>query len=138
MEVVNLLDANAEEVALLQKTGTDGPIYLVNLFKFREIADYGDKTYAEISGKEAYHKYASAIKELLPKFGGKVVFSGNVEGLWVGLVGELWDEITVVMYPSRDQVFAMGATKEWQEASIHRAAGLEGQLNIETTSSDLF
>lgn len=39
------------------------------------------------------------------------------------------------MYPSRVELWEMSASSEWQALSVHRTAGLAGQLNIETVSS---
>ena len=76
--------------------------------------------------------YARAVTDILPKFGGRAVFVADVSFLSLGQVEELWDEIAIVMYPSRGDLTRMSMSPEWREASVHRAAGLKGQLNIET------
>ena len=73
---------------------------------------------------------------LLGKFGGEAVFAGDVTFLMLGQVEELWDEIAIAMYPNRRALVEMSTSKEWQEISVHRDAGLKGQLNIETVLPD--
>jgi hypothetical protein len=40
------------------------------------------------------------------------------------------------MYPNRAAMVNMSMSDEWREISVHRAAGLKGQLNIETVAPD--
>jgi hypothetical protein len=76
--------------------------------------------------------YGRAVTQLLPKFGGKGVFAADVTFLTLGQVEELWDEVAIAMYPNRRAMVDMSMSKEWREISVHRDAGLKGQLNIET------
>ena len=69
---------------------------------------------------------------MLDKFKGRLVFAGDTNFLPVGEIDDLWDEIAIVMYASRSDLVRMSMSPEWQDLSVHRTAGLEGQLNIET------
>ena len=51
----------------------------------------------------------------------------------LGEVEDLWDKVYIVMYPSREAMFKMINDPEYIKSSQHRVAGLEGQLNIETS-----
>jgi len=53
----------------------------------------------------------------------------------LGEVEELWDKIAIAMYPSRGAMLAMMQSPKMREIGIHRAAGLAGQLNIETADA---
>ena len=55
----------------------------------------------------------------------------------LGEVEELWDSVAIAMYPSRAAMLEMMMTDGMQKISAHRAAGLKGQLNIETTLNQL-
>ena len=105
---------------------------MVNLLKFKEKAVYEDGRQTELSGQEAYALYAE-VSKLLEDVGGKIEFNGKVERLMLGEVEELWDSVAIAMYPSRTAMLEMMMTDGMKEISAHRAAGLEGQLNIETT-----
>ena len=56
----------------------------------------------------------------------------------LGEVEDLWDKVAIAMYPSRKAMFQMINDPEYIVSAQHRVAGLEGQLNIETSlpSSD--
>ncbi|MEH6580843.1 MAG: DUF1330 domain-containing protein [Halioglobus sp.] len=108
---------------------------MVNLLKFKARAEYEDGRSTALSGKEAYGIYADAVSELLPEFGGFAGFFAEVERLMLGEVEELWDEVAVAVYPSRSAMMEMMQSPGMQEIGAHRAAGLAGQLNIETVSA---
>lgn len=107
------------------------PIYMLNLLKYKERAEYADGRETQLSGAEAYHTYTAAVTELLKEFGGELSFVANVERLMLGEVEELWDEAVIAMYPSRQAMAQMMMSEKMQEIGMHRAAGLAGQLNIE-------
>jgi uncharacterized protein (DUF1330 family) len=107
---------------------------MVNLLKFKEQAEYEDGRETDLSGEEAYQLYGQAVTELLPQYGGEIVFAGDVTFLALGQVEDLWDEVAIAKYPNRGALLAMSSSEEWRAAAVHRTAGLAGQLNIETTS----
>ena len=47
-------------------------------------------------------------------------------------IEELWDMVVIARYPSKKAMLDMIMKPEYIESSIHRTAGLAGQLNIET------
>lgn len=133
MKVVNeVIPADPERIKGLMESGPDGPIFMVNLLKFKDRAEYEDGRETDLTGREAYAIYGRAVAKLLPQFGGKPVFAGDVTFLALGQVEELWDEIAIASYPARADMVRMSMSPEWQEISVHRTAGLKGQLNIET------
>jgi len=132
MNVENRLLPDAAQRDELAKPGPDGPIVMVNLLKFRERAQYPDGRDAHLSGREAYQRYGRLFVPLLRGIGGRVVYSGPVNGLSIGVVDSLWDEVALAGYPSRSAFVRMTSTPEYREIAVHRTAGLAGQLNIET------
>lgn len=72
---------------------------------------------------------------MIVEYGGSITFAGDVTFLALGQVEELWDEIAIAKYPSRAALFEMSSSPEWEEIGVHRAAGLAGQLNIETVAA---
>lgn len=133
MHVVNeLMPSEPAQIEEILKPGPDGPVFMVNLLKFKEKAEYEDGRKTDLTGRQAYQFYADRILELLPRYGGRAIFAGEATFLAIGQVEELWDEVIVVMYPSRGDLVAMSTSDEWRAASVHRTAGLKGQLNIET------
>jgi uncharacterized protein (DUF1330 family) len=137
MNVVNeVLPSDPEQMKGLMSPGPKGPIFMVNLLKFKERAEYDDGRETNLTGRDAYMIYGRAVTELLPKFGGRVVFAADVTFLSLGRVEELWDEIAIGMYPDRAAMVRMSMSEEWRAIAVHRSAGLKGQLNIETVLPD--
>ena len=135
MEVVNeVVPSTAERIEEMMQPGPDAPIYMVNLLKFKDRAEYEDGRETDLSGYDAYQIYGREVFKLLPEYGGEFVFAGDVTFLSLGQVEELWDEIAIVMYSSRADLVAMSSSEAWQEIAVHRTAGLAGQLNIETVA----
>ena len=136
MQVTNqLYPTEPAQLAEMMKPGPAGPIFMINLLKIRDRAAYEDGRACDLSGREAYMIYGRAVTALLPKFGGRALFAGDVTHLTLGLVEELWDEVAVASYPDRAALVAMSMSDEWREIAVHRTAGLAGQLNIETVAS---
>lgn len=137
MNVVNeVFPSDPEQMKGLMSPGPKGPIFMVNLLKFKERAEYEDRRETNLTGRDAYMIYGRAVSELLPKFGGRVVFAADVTFLSLGRVEELWDEVAIGMYPDRAAMVRMSMSEEWRAIAVHRSAGLKGQLNIETVLSD--
>ena len=110
-----------------------GPMVMVNLLKFKDKAEYPDGSNADWTGKQAYLVYGAAVQKCLEMVGGRAVFSGDVTGLILGEVEELWDMVALDYYPNPQAMMAMVGLPEYQGIEIHRFAGLKGQLNIRTT-----
>lgn len=133
MEYKNeVMPTTPERVQEMMKRGPDGPIFMVNLLKFKDKAEYQDGRETDLSGRDAYAIYGEAVTQILPKFGGRLFFAADTTFLALGQVEELWDEVAIAVYPDRRAMLAMSSSEEWQAASVHRTAGLSGQLNIET------
>jgi uncharacterized protein (DUF1330 family) len=135
MEVKNTVLPNEEQIKGFFEPGAPGPIYMVNLLKFKENAVYADGRETQLSGAEAYQIYAEGVSALLQEFGGYAAFFADVQRLMLGEVEELWDEVAIAVYPSRQAMLDMMQSDTMKDISQHRAAGLAGQLNIETTGA---
>ena len=133
MKVINeVVPTDPARVKSLMEKGPKGPIFMVNLLKFKDKAAYEDERATDLSGRDAYMIYGRGVSEILPQYGGRMIFAGDVTHLSLGQVEELWDEIAIVMYSERGDMVKMSMSPEWQALSVHRTAGLAGQLNIET------
>lgn len=129
MNVENALYPTQERIADLMRD--DGkPIVMLNLLRFRAKAAYADGRESGLSGREAYAVYGDAVKELVTRIGGRMLFTGSVKSLAIGSVGEMWDVVALVEYPSSAAFAKMAMSPELAEIGVHRAAGLEGQLLI--------
>ena len=136
MDVENeVLPTSKERLEEIGQQGPEGPIFMVNMLKFKDRAEYPDGRETDLTGREAYHLYAKVAEKLIRGIGGEVTFDGDVTFLNTGEVEELWDEIMIARYGQRSDLVDMVRTDEWQAAAVHRVAGLKGELNIETVAS---
>jgi len=132
MDVENAVVPTPQQIQTLSEPGRGGPIFMLNLLKFKQRAEYPDGRECDLTGREAYDLYGKEVVAHLAKVGGKPIFAGDVTQLLLGNVEELWDEVAIAMYPDRAAMLRMITDPAYQQSAIHRAAGLEGQLNIET------
>ena len=132
MKVENKITPNEEQINGFLEDPEIGPISMVNLLKYKEKAIYDDGRDTDLSGEEAYGLYAAEVINLVEKYGGEFLFAGKVNRLMLGEVDEMWDSIAIAKYPNRKAMFEMTMDPEYQKIHVHRDAGLEGQLNIET------
>tara|TARA_B100000900_G_C20597660_1_gene724090 strand:+ start:2509 stop:2928 length:420 start_codon:yes stop_codon:yes gene_type:complete len=136
MEVENKVMPNEKQMEEFLEEGLDEPIFMVNLLKFKEKAEYPDKRETDLTGREAYAIYGKEVIRHLEKVGGKPIFGSEVTRLMLGEVEELWDQVAIAMYPSRKAMLKMISDPDYIESAQHRVAGLAGQLNIETRIGD--
>lgn len=132
MEVINKVYPNEDQIKGFLEAGAEGPICMVNLLKFKPMAEYEDASDTGLTGREAYEIYTDGVKKLLQQVGGYIGFESEVERLTLGEVEELWDVVALAVWPSRQVMLEVMQSEEMQEISVHRTAGLAGQLNIET------
>lgn len=99
----------------------DGPIYMVNLMKYHEVAKYEDDSQPAVSGREADDKYNPA--SILNKIGASIVFVADVAKDHIGT--EDWDRIAIVRYASRVSFIEMQSRKDFSEKHVHKAAGMQ-------------
>lgn len=135
MKVENAVRPSDEQLkSFFARAGTDkdGPVVMVNLLKFRDRAAYPDGRDAHLSGQEAYMRYGVEVAKIVSKLGGRMIFGGMVDGLMLGECEELWDQVALVEYPSRQAFLDMVMSPEYHAIEVHREAGLAGQLNIGT------
>ena len=132
MKVENKVMPNEKQMEEFLEEGNDEPIFMVNLLKFKEKAEYPDKRETDLTGREAYAIYGAEVVKHLEKVGGKPIFGSDVIRLMLGEVEELWDQVAIAMYPNRKAMLKMISDPDYIESAQHRVAGLSGQLNIET------
>ena len=96
----------------------DGPIFMVNLMKYHEVAQYDDDS-VSVSGREADDKYNPS--SILNKLGADIMFAAEVR---TTVLGEDWDRIAIVRYPTRRSFIEMQTRKDFAEKHVHKSAGM--------------
>jgi uncharacterized protein (DUF1330 family) len=134
MKVENAVYPTSDGIKALGQDGSAKPIAMLNLLKFRDKAVYKDGRADNISGREAYMRYASEMTKIVEREGGRILFTGRIAGLVIGEVEGMWDVAAIMEYPSRAAFQKIVTLPEVAEIGVHREAGLEGQLLIITES----
>jgi uncharacterized protein (DUF1330 family) len=131
MKFENAIQPTADQARATLKSTSREPVIMINLLKFKPVAIYpnGEQT----TGKIAYGRYAAGFEKLLAPRGGRMIYSGTVERLMIGQCEDLWDAVLIVEYPVAQDFSEILRTDAYREISVHREAGLAGQLNIETS-----
>lgn len=120
----------AQLEALLASPET-GPVVMLNLLRFKERATSPDEG---VSGREAYLRYGAAMKELVEARGGRFMWQGEVDSQVIGDGAEGFHVAALVEYPSRRAFVEIATSPEVAAIGVHRAAGLEGQWLLATTT----
>lgn len=115
-------------------TAEDGPVWMVNLMKYRETADYADGRETAISGREADDLYTPV--ESLAGVGAEIVFGGEVEQQLLG-DAPIWDRVGVVRYPTRRSFIEMQSRPDFQRQHVHKDAGMAETIVIGCQPFDL-
>lgn len=115
------------------------PIVMLNLLRFRELADYAGAVVdpGPISGRDAYERYSRAVVKLLWRTGGQVLWVGSVRTSLIAPSYEQWDQALLVYYPSRAAFIRMATSKDYQKIVVHRTAALEDSRLLETRAMRL-
>ncbi len=108
--------------ATLADSDDDGPVWMVNLMSYREVADYADGRDSSISGREADDRYAPL--EQLAAVGAEIVFLANVETQLLGDAPK-WDRVAVVRYPTRRAFIDLQDQPGYDDLHVHKDAGME-------------
>jgi uncharacterized protein (DUF1330 family) len=115
----------------------DKSIVMVNLLRFRDDAYYNDSDVNSkpCSGREAYARYSKLVTPLLLEVGGAPLWMGSAITSLIAPPGERWDQVILVLYPSRKAFIKMIETDAYSSAMRHRTAALLDSRLIETRMS---
>jgi uncharacterized protein (DUF1330 family) len=128
MLVENALIPTGEQLGVVAGDQRTGPIVMLNLLKFRARAAYADGRDADCTGEQAYQRYADQMVPYVESRGGRLLYQGDARALVIGAVGEVWDTVALVEYPSPRTFLEIAMAPEVHAFAVHREAGLEGQL----------
>lgn len=122
-----------EQIETLRGGPPDRPVVMVNLLRFKPTADPPD---ADVSGEEAYRRYADAMVEFIVSRGARVIWTGRVDSQVIGEGGDGFQMAAVVEYPSRQAFMEIATDPHVQAIAVHRSAGLEGQWLLAATTEE--
>lgn len=99
----------------------DGPVWMVNLMRYREVAHYADGRDLTISGREADDLYSPV--DVLADIGARPVFFADVDTQLLGDTPK-WDRVAVVKYATRRSFIDMQSRADFKEKHEHKTAGM--------------
>ncbi len=118
-----------ESGSALFRRGIAGPIVMLNLLRFRKVADYSANPElapeSPVSGAEAYRRYVEFTKPFLHKSGGEVLFEGDGGHFFIGPPDERWDAVLLIRQSSLDAFFAFATNADYLAGIGHRTAAIE-------------
>lgn len=121
------IDPTREAFDLFKSLPRDTPIRMLNLIKYRELADYppDHPNHGKgLIGREAYALYKAGIAPIITASGGEMVWQGTLECVVTGPADE-WDDAFVMGYPNSAAFMAMVKDVHYiAEVVPHRTAAV--------------
>ena len=108
--------------------GLEGPVTMLNLLRFREVADYSAHPElapdTPISGRAAYARYSAHTLPFLKAAGGEVLYSGAGGAPLIGPLDEPWDLVLIVRHCDVETFRGFANDPGYTAGLGHRAAAL--------------
>jgi uncharacterized protein (DUF1330 family) len=106
----------------------EGPVTMLNLLRFRQVADYaaspGLAPDEPISGEHAYRLYMAHTAPILAEAGGELLFDGAGGSWLIGPEAEGWDRVLLVRHASVEAFFGFARNERYLAGLGHRTAAL--------------
>jgi uncharacterized protein (DUF1330 family) len=123
------LEPTQEAGRAFVQRGIKGEIVMLNLLRFRAVADYSGNPElappAPISGAEAFERYIAHTMPYLRQSGGDLLFLGEGGRFLIGPADESWDRIMLVRQSSVQSFMAFATDAAYLAGLGHRTAALE-------------
>lgn len=129
MTTQTYLEPTQESGRALFVRGVSGPVVMLNLLRFRAVADYSANPElapaSPISGEAAYRLYMEHTLPYLHASGGELLFYGKGGGFLIGPGDERWDAAMLIRQSSVVSFFAFASNEGYLSGMGHRVAALE-------------
>ena len=130
------VEPTREQLAALEHLDADRPVVMLNLVRFRDVADYSERPDlapdTPISGAEAYQRYSKEAQVFLEEIGGELEHFRRCAPTFIGPDDEQWDAMLTVRYPSPAAFRSMTSNPAYLEIAAHRTAALSDSRLIPT------
>lgn len=108
--------------------GMEGEVVMLNLLRFREVADYSATPELEpdtpITGAEAYQLYIEHTLPHLRESGGDLEFVGEGGSFLIGPSDERWDLVLLVRHTSVQTFMSFASNEAYLGGMGHRLAAI--------------
>ena len=127
--MTNHLEPTQEAGRAFMRRDLRGPIVMLNLLRFRNVADYSANPelapFMPISGAEAFERYITHTLPYLRQSGGDLLFLGTGGPFLIGPEGERWDMAMLVRQSSASSFIAFANHEPYLAGIGHRTAAVE-------------
>ncbi len=131
---MSAINPSPAQLETLLKADPSPPVVMINLLRYHAQAAYPEGVEAEpCSGREAYARYGAVAARTVAQVGGEILWMARADQVVIGPEDEAWDDVVLVRYPSREAFRKMIGLVEYQEAIVHREAGLADTRLIATS-----
>lgn len=123
------IDPSPANFAAFKALPRDEPIHMLNLLRYRDLAQYpeGHEHAAKgWSGRRAYEEYGKTSGPIFRRVGGQIVWRGAFQTMVTGPTPDdkLWHDGFVAQYPNAAAFFEMIKDPDYQLAVVNRTAAL--------------
>ena len=128
----DLIPTEAQITELIERAG-DGPVVMLNLNRYRDVAQYEPghpDAGAGLNGRDAYLRYGVVALEAVTALGGRILWQSDSRMLAVGTHDDDFDEVVAVWYPDTGAFLRLVEHPGYVEAHAHRDAALERAVVI--------
>jgi uncharacterized protein (DUF1330 family) len=124
----HFLGPTQEAGAALFSRNISGEVIMLNLLRFKEVADYSVTPELApdqpISGREAFQKYIDHTMPFLKATGGELLLLGDGGRFFIGPADEEWDVVMLVKQHSLTSFMAFAADPGYLAGIGHRTAAI--------------
>ena len=119
-----------DETAIkLFSSGLEGDVYMLNMIKYRDKADYSANPELApneaITGEQAYQLYRRHTQPFLAESGGEVIFMGVANDYFIGPADEQWDLVFNEQKKSLKHFIDFATNEAYLKGIGHRTAAVE-------------
>lgn len=129
LDTIRYLEPSQSAGRLFVQRGMEGSVIMLNLLRFRAVADYSAHPELApdfpISGTKAFDRYMRHTLPYLRESGGDVLFIGDGGSFLIGPEEEKWDRALLVRQNSVASLLAFASHDAYLAGLGHRAAALE-------------
>ncbi len=134
------IEPTHEALRAFLQTRPTGPVSMLNLLRFRPVADYsGTPELAPpeaVSGAAAYQRYMAHAAPFIANAGAGLRLLAHASAPVIGPPDERWDMVLLVRYPSAQAFVAFATDARYLAGVGHRTAALADSRLIPLTDVD--
>jgi uncharacterized protein (DUF1330 family) len=122
------IDPSRAAFDLFKSLPRDVPINMLNLLKFKPVANYPTdhpNVIHQWSGEQAYQEYGKTSGPIFARVGGSILWRGSMEAMVIGPVERHWDLAFIAYYPNSAAFLEMVTDAEYQKAVVNRQAAVQ-------------